>query len=576
VRVPDADARIASTEVLIIDCQTTGATPERGHLLEIAWCRLRAEELAEGGSIAATSMIVALPQGAALPRSITRLTGITAANLTSAVEPAEVWARLVDTTRGLGDRGAPAPTVAHFARFEEPFLRRLHTEQSDGGDFPFDLICTHQIAQRMLPNLPRMGLRALAGYLGRVLGKHKRAADHVEATAVVWVELVARLEAVQVTDFDSLRAWLRVPPPPRLAKRQFPMSRAERLALPEAPGVYRMVARDGSVLYVGKATSLKRRFNSYFQKRKHGNTERVLELLTQTRRVEVTETGSPLEAAILETDEIKRLAPPYNTALVAADERVWFASADLRSLSPQPNDNHPLGPLPRPDSMDGLRLVRSWLKAGSAGDARELRRSSLLPEALPVDDTALLDQGFELFRQRHESRLHDCSTTALFRLGVRLWREMKAAQSQADDGAEHGSTRETWEPEDVAILLEGVVCQGSRLVRRAHMICQLAESALIFRPRGAASGARRLLLFERGRLERAEDGEAGTPLPLPSGHGRPWRERQAAFDAATYDRLRVVTTDLRRLLAEGQPVRCRLGPRGELGPPALSRRLELV
>ncbi|MEM9459782.1 MAG: nucleotide excision repair endonuclease [Myxococcota bacterium] len=52
--------------------------------------------------------------------------------------------------------------------------------------------------------------------------------------------------------------------------------------MPEVPGVYRMLRRDGSVLYVGKATSLRARVNSYF--RQHRRVpDRTLEMLTQAQ-----------------------------------------------------------------------------------------------------------------------------------------------------------------------------------------------------------------------------------------------------------------------------------------------------
>src|ERR671913_289518 len=91
----------------------------------------------------------------------------------------------------------PAPTVIHFARFEGPFLRTLA-----GGVFPLDVVCTRGIARRLLPNLPRCSLRAVAGYFGRAVGALRRSADHVEATAFVWQELVRLLETKGVSTWD--------------------------------------------------------------------------------------------------------------------------------------------------------------------------------------------------------------------------------------------------------------------------------------------------------------------------------------------------------------------------------------
>ena len=60
------------------------------------------------------------------------------------------------------------------------------------------------------------------------------------------------------------------------------MPRDKRLSLPDEPGIYRLLRSNGEVLYVGKASSLKKRVNSYFQKQRR-ISERTLEMLTQAQ-----------------------------------------------------------------------------------------------------------------------------------------------------------------------------------------------------------------------------------------------------------------------------------------------------
>jgi len=287
---------LSQLQVLVVDCQATAAAP-RGHLLEIGWARV-SHTVAHSHAC-----LIALPDGEQIPPAVARITGISEHMLRGAVDGHLAWRELCDRAASLSHQ--PAPTVIHFARFEQPFLRTLA-----GGVFPLDVVCTRDIARRLLPNLPRCSLRALAGYFGRAVGALRRSADHVDATAFVWQELVRLLEMQGVSTWGGLHDWLAAPVnPTRRRRRVWPMPRDVRLSLPRAPGIYRMLRTDGSVLYIGKAASLHHRVNSYFRKQ-NGVPERSLEMLSQARAISFDVSPSPLEAALLEPDEIKRHRPP--------------------------------------------------------------------------------------------------------------------------------------------------------------------------------------------------------------------------------------------------------------------------
>jgi DNA polymerase-3 subunit epsilon len=148
------------------------------------------------------------------------------------------------------------------------------------------------------------------------------------------------------------------------------MPRDVRLSLPTAPGIYRMLRTDGSVLYIGKAGSLHHRVNSYFRKQA-GVPERLLEMLSQARAISFDVTPSPLEAALLEPDEIKRHRPPYNVALGTASRALWFTSLDLSARSRQPSPHCPFGPFASAETLDQFaalaRAGRAALTPGSRG-----------------------------------------------------------------------------------------------------------------------------------------------------------------------------------------------------------------
>src|SRR3989339_1082295 len=79
--------------------------------------------------------------------------------------------------------------------------------------------------------------------------------------------------------------------------------------LPDAPGVYFYYNVDGKLLYVGKATSLKKRVGSYFVK---AHEARIADLVRNIARINYIQVPTVIEALVLEANQIKKHQPPYN------------------------------------------------------------------------------------------------------------------------------------------------------------------------------------------------------------------------------------------------------------------------
>ena len=78
-------------------------------------------------------------------------------------------------------------------------------------------------------------------------------------------------------------------------------------------GVYRMLDKDGVVLYVGKAKNLKKRLTNYTQTERLSN--RIRQMVSQVADLIVVETAGETEAFLLENDLIKQFKPFYNILL---------------------------------------------------------------------------------------------------------------------------------------------------------------------------------------------------------------------------------------------------------------------
>src|SRR5215470_12637118 len=82
---------------------------------------------------------------------------------------------------------------------------------------------------------------------------------------------------------------------------------------PGGPGVYRMIDRNGDVLYVGKAKSIRKRILSYT--RPTGYDPRIERMIAATAALEFVSTTTETEALLLEANLIKRLRPRFNVLL---------------------------------------------------------------------------------------------------------------------------------------------------------------------------------------------------------------------------------------------------------------------
>lgn len=152
--------------------------------------------------------------------------------------------------------------------------------------------------------------------------------------------------------------------------------------LPLEPGVYRMRDADGKVIYVGKASCLKKRVQSYFSQSDQGSKTRAL--VRQIVSLDVSVTRSETEALLLESQLIKSLRPKYNV-LMRDDKSYPYLYVSLKHNYPSlsmvrtkknPQEKGYFGPYPGVSAVrETLNLIQKAFKLRNCSDGDFAARS---------------------------------------------------------------------------------------------------------------------------------------------------------------------------------------------------------
>ena len=92
--------------------------------------------------------------------------------------------------------------------------------------------------------------------------------------------------------------------------------------LPESPGVYQYLDKNGTIIYVGKAKRLKRRVSSYFNK--YQDRAKVRILVRNIADIKHIVVDTEQDALLLENNLIKKYQPRYNSLLKDDKTYPWI------------------------------------------------------------------------------------------------------------------------------------------------------------------------------------------------------------------------------------------------------------
>ena len=133
--------------------------------------------------------------------------------------------------------------------------------------------------------------------------------------------------------------------------------------LPAKPGVYIMHDNIGTIIYVGKAISLKNRVRQYFQSSRN-HTPKIQKMVSHISYFEYIITDSELEALVLECNLIKEHRPKYNTML--RDDKTY------PYIRVTVGEDFPRVLFSRQQKKDRSRYFGPYTSAGAVKDTIEL------------------------------------------------------------------------------------------------------------------------------------------------------------------------------------------------------------
>lgn len=296
---------IFETTFIVCDVETTGLSAYDNRVTEVAFIKVR------NGEILGKYTTLVNP-GQHIPREITNLTGITNEDVFNKQSFAEITDDILDFI------GNPEEDhivfTGHNVGFDYKFIQQSFFRA--GLRFEMKSLCTCKLARRLLRRLKSKSLSNVAAHYDIKIKKAHRAYDDALATTKILLNFLEIL--TEEHEFENINEVLKYQNTKIFNNdNKSPVLKRLNLTLkdfPRSPGVYFMKAKDGEIIYIGKAKNLRERISSYFR----FNSElpvKLRKLLNNIASIEYEVTNSELSALILESKLIKQHKPRFNSAI---------------------------------------------------------------------------------------------------------------------------------------------------------------------------------------------------------------------------------------------------------------------
>lgn len=272
----------------IVDIETTGGSPDNSRITEIAI-------LVHDGKQVVEQYSTLINPKCAIPYFITQTTGINDEMVRHAPAFHEVAKKILELTEG-------AIFVAHNVRFDYNFVKAAFKDL--GYNYQRKTLCTVRMSRDTFPGLPSYSLGNLCEQLDIQIKNRHRALGDAEATAILFDKIIANNTNAFAPN------WL----PSEIKRTNLPPLLDEKIfqKIPaQTTGVYYFHNRNGEIIYVGKSKDIKKRLLQHFSA---ADRKKAVQMLHEIADISYENTGSELAALLLESDEIKKHKPIFNSS----------------------------------------------------------------------------------------------------------------------------------------------------------------------------------------------------------------------------------------------------------------------
>jgi DNA polymerase-3 subunit epsilon len=190
--------------------------------------------------------------------------------------------------------------VAHNSAFDYNFIKDEFA--SLGFRFKRDTLCTVRLSRKLIPGKKSYSLGNLCESLGITITDRHRAEGDAVATAKL-LDILLQLKT-QSSEYKS-KSVAQI-----MTTRQENIKKYILDKLPSSCGVYYFLNREQHIIYIGKSVDMYVRAQSHF----NSDLKKSKTMLHELYNVDYTETGSELISLLLESKEIKKHKPLFNTA----------------------------------------------------------------------------------------------------------------------------------------------------------------------------------------------------------------------------------------------------------------------